>query len=99
MILSDNQDNRITVFHPGAMKHAASSKVSFVQEPIALAIVSANDISTMLEHARDIKQKDIKLIVDPAQQISQMSKQQLRECLHLGDILIVNHHEYAQLQS
>jgi adenosine kinase len=28
-----------------------------------------------------------------------MSKEQLRECIHLGDILIVNHHEYAQLQS
>lgn len=99
MIVSDNDDNRITVFHPWAMKYAGDSKVSYVQEPIALAIVSANDISTMLQHAREIKQKDLKLIIDPAQQISQMSQQQLRECVHLGDILIVNHNEYTDLQA
>jgi adenosine kinase len=98
MILSDNTDNRITVFHPGAMKYAWDSKVSYVQEPVWLWIVSANNIPTMLEHAREIKQKDLKLVVDPAQQISQMTKEQLRECIHLWDTLIVNYTEYSELQ-
>lgn len=99
MILSDNQDNRITVFHPWAMKHAARSKISYVEEKIWIAIVSANDISTMLEHARDLKQKSVKIFIDPAQQISQMSWDQLRELVDLWDYLIVNHYEFADLQS
>jgi sugar/nucleoside kinase (ribokinase family) len=53
----------------------------------------------MLQHAREIKEKGLKLIIDPAQQISQMTKLEIRECVHLGDILIVNHNEYADLQS
>jgi sugar/nucleoside kinase (ribokinase family) len=81
------------------MRYAGDSKVSYVQEPISVAIVSANDIATMLQHAREIKEKDVKLVMDPAQQISQMSKQELRECIHLADILILNHIEYADLQS
>lgn len=99
MILSDNKDNRITVFHPWAMKYAGDSKVSNVQESLALGIVSANDIPTMLQHAREIKGKELLLIIDPAQQISQMSKEELRECVHLGNILVVNHNEYADFQS
>lgn len=98
MIISDENDNRITVFHPWAMKYAWDSKFSYVQEPLALAIVSANDISTMLQHAREINESELKLIIDPAQQISQMSQQELRELIHLWDILIVNHNEYSDLQ-
>ena len=29
MILSDNNGNRLTIFHPGAMKYAGESKVSY----------------------------------------------------------------------
>lgn len=99
IIISDNSDNRMTVFHPGAMRHASRSKISYVEEQIWVAIVSANNISTMLEHARDLKEKGVKFFVDPAQQISQMNSQELRELIDLWNYLIVNHYEYAELQA
>jgi hypothetical protein len=37
----------------------------------------------MLQHAREINESELKLIIDPAQQISQMSQQELRELIHL----------------
>ncbi len=99
IIISDSDDNRFTVFHPWAMKYAGESKLSFVKESIAFAIVSANDIFTMLSHAKQLQSWNVKLILDPAQQISQMNQDQLREFLSYGDILIVNHYEYKDLQA
>jgi adenosine kinase len=81
------------------MKEASASKISFIQEDIALAIVSANHIPTMLEHARALHHKDIRFFIDPAQQISQMTHDEIRELIDLADYLIVNHHEFRELQA
>jgi len=98
VIVSDNTDNRMTFFHPWAMIQASESKISYVEEEIGLAIVSANNIPTMLEHARELKEKNIKIFIDPAQQISAMSAGELQELLDLWDYLIVNHKEFTELQ-
>lgn len=97
-IVSDNLDNRMTFFHPGAMQKASESKIGYIEESIGIAIVSANNISTMLEHARELHARDIKILIDPAQQISAMSWDNLRELLDLWDYLIVNHKEFTELQ-
>ena len=89
----------MTFFHPGAMQEASASKISYIQEDIAIAIISANHIPTMLEHARELKAKNIPFFADPAQQITQMSHDELREFIHLADYLILNHHELADLKS
>jgi len=75
IIISDNADNKMTVFHPGAMSHASSSKLEYVQESCSVWIVSANHIPTMLEHAKGMQEKKIPLFLDPAQQISQMTQE------------------------
>lgn len=98
VIVSDGADNRMTFFHPWAMVSASQSKISYVKEPIWIAIVSANNINTMLEHAREIKEKGVKFFIDPAQQISAMKSEQLWELLELWDYLIVNHKEFLELQ-
>ncbi len=98
-IFADIWDNRMTMFYSWAMVEASESKVSFISEKIGLAIVSANHIPTMLEHAREIKALNIPLIIDPAQQISQMTHDDLRELIDLADYLIVNQYELADLQS
>lgn len=98
-IFSDDKDHRITLFHAGVSKEASASKVSFVQEEIGIAIVSANHILTMLEHARELKARNIPFFIDPAQQITQMTHDELRELIHLADYLILNHHELRDLQS
>lgn len=98
IIISDNEDNRITAFHPWAMVYASSSNINYVEESIWAAIVSANHIPTMIEHARYLKDKKISFFIDPAQQISSMTKEEIRELISLWDSLIVNHYEFLELQ-
>ena len=97
IIISDNADNKMTVFHPGAMSHASSSKLEYVQESCSVWIVSANHIPTMLEHAKGMQEKKIPLFLDPAQQISQMTQEQLLELLLVWNYLIANNHEFTQI--
>ncbi|NDK09632.1 carbohydrate kinase family protein [Candidatus Gracilibacteria bacterium] len=99
IIFADSDDNRMSLFNAGAMSEASESKISFIKEKIAFGVVSANHIPTMLEHAREIKSLGLDLYVDPAQQISQMSHDELRELIDLADYLIVNQYELLDLQS
>ncbi len=99
IIVSDSDDNRMTIFHPWAMKKASLSKVSYIQEEIDYAIVSANYIPTMLEHMKDLKSYWAKVFADPAQQISQMTSSDLEKFIFSADYLIVNEYEYKEIQN
>lgn len=98
-IIVDSAWNRMGCYHPGAMKNAHESKVEYIEEALWVAIVSAWDIRTMLEHARWLNKRGVKLIIDPAQQIDVMSKEELEEFLQLWDILICNNDEYNSIKS
>ena len=81
------------------MSESSHSKISFVSESIGLALVSANHIPTMLEHARELHARAIPFFADPAQQIFQMNHDETREFINLADYLIVNHYELQELQT
>lgn len=97
VIISDNKDNRMTFFHPWAMQYGSSSKIEYVREACSIWIVSANHIPTMLEHAKGMQQKKIPCFLDPSQQISQMTDNELIELLDSGTALIANEHEFNQI--
>lgn len=97
IIISDSKDNRMTIFHPGAMIYSSNSKLEYVQENCSIWIVSANHIPTMLEHARWLQKKGIPFFIDPAQQVSQMSRDEIHELLSLWTYLIANHFEFSQI--
>ncbi len=97
VIISDNDDNRITIFHPWAMEFASSSKVEHVQESCSIWIVSANHIPTMLEHAEKLQENKVPFFVDPSQQVSQMSREDIIALLNSWTYLISNHNEFTQI--
>ena len=98
-IVSDSDDNRLTFFYPGAMIQANESKVWYVQEDIAVALVSANHIPTMIEHIQVLgkREKNCILFADPAQQVSQMTKNELEDFLLPAHYLIANQYEYQEI--
>jgi len=96
-IIADNNDNKMTFFHPWAMQYAPMSKIEYIQETCSIAIVSANYIPTMIEHAEQCKSKNIPVFIDPAQQVSQMSREELIEFLDAGTYLIANHLEFSEI--
>jgi len=97
VIISDSDNNKMTVFHPWAMQFASKSKLDYVQEKCSAAIVSANNIQTMIEHAKWLHGMSIPFFVDPAQQISQMNPDELEELLSYGTYLIANEHEFLEI--
>jgi len=65
-ITTDQDDNQITAFHPGAMNHAHLGKVSD-HSGIDIGIVSPDGRQGMIEHAQQFAEAGIPFVFDPGQ--------------------------------
>jgi adenosine kinase len=65
-ITTDQDDNQITAFHPGAMNHSHRNKVGDAQD-ITLGLVSPDGRQGMIDHATQFAEADIPFIFDPGQ--------------------------------
>jgi len=65
-ITTDQDDNQITAFHPGAMNFAHLSRVSD-HKGISIGIVSPDGRQGMIDHAQQFAEADIPFIFDPGQ--------------------------------
>jgi adenosine kinase len=65
-ITTDQDDNQITAFHPGAMNSAHELKVSDARD-CTLGIVSPDGRQGMIDHAEQFAEKGIPFIFDPGQ--------------------------------
>jgi len=65
-ITTDEDDNQITAFHPGAMSLSHENKVSDA-EGISIGIVSPDGRDGMIEHAEQFAEAGIPFIFDPGQ--------------------------------
>ncbi|MFC1664541.1 carbohydrate kinase family protein [Pseudomonadota bacterium] len=96
-ITTDQDDNQITAFHPGAMAFAHQNKVS---EAIAitLGIVSPDGKEGMIEHAEQFANEDIPFVFDPGQGLPMFDKQELENFLDLASYVAMNDYECQLLQ-
>jgi adenosine kinase len=65
-ITTDQDDNQITAFHPGAMSHAHLNRVDDA-EGISIGMVSPDGRQGMLEHAEQFAAAGIPFVFDPGQ--------------------------------
>ncbi|MES9880998.1 MAG: carbohydrate kinase family protein [Sedimenticola sp.] len=65
-ITTDQDDNQITAFHPGAMNNAQDVKVDECSD-CTLGIVSPDGRQGMIDHAEQFQAKGIPFIFDPGQ--------------------------------
>ena len=65
-ITTDQDDNQITAFHPGAMNHSHENKVTDA-EGITIGMVSPDGLLGMIEHAEQFAEAGIPFIFDPGQ--------------------------------
>lgn len=98
-IITDLSDNQIAGFHFGAMKQSAlaDAKVKrFVKQaltPDSVGILGAGNLTDMMALVKLYKQRQIKYIVDPGQQLVWLTPVQLRTLLSGAHTLIVNDYE------
>jgi len=95
-ITTDQDDNQITAFHPGAMGESHRNKVSDAKG-ITIGIVSPDGRDGMIEHARQFKEADIPFIFDPGQGMPLFDKADLIHFLEQATWLTVNDYEMQLL--
>ncbi|EHQ51440.1 PfkB domain-containing protein [Ectothiorhodospira sp. PHS-1] len=96
-ITTDQDDNQITAFHPGAMNDAHLNKVSDA-EGVTLGIVSPDGRDGMIQHAEQFAEAGIPFIFDPGQGMPMFDGVDLRRFVKQATYVTLNDYE-AQLMS
>ncbi|HIG15476.1 MAG TPA: carbohydrate kinase family protein [Gammaproteobacteria bacterium] len=97
-ITTDQDNNQITSFHPGAMAEAHQNRVGDAHD-IALGIVAPDGRDAMLQHARDFAAKGIPFLFDPGQNLPLFSRDELITCLDQSTWCVLNDYESQLLMN
>lgn len=96
LIMTDQANNQITAFHPGAMMQAHLTRV----EPAAgvrLGIVSPDGRDAMLQHAEQFKAAGIDFVFDPGQGLPMFDGADLLRFIDQASWVTVNDYEGKML--
>jgi adenosine kinase len=96
-ITTDQDDNQITAFHPGAMDLAHEVQVSDA-EGVTLGIVSPDGRQGMIDHAEQFVEAGIPFIFDPGQAMPLFNKDDFRTFIRQATWVCVNDYESQLLQ-
>jgi adenosine kinase len=96
-IITDEDNNQITAFHPGAMNQAHRAHIPIVQGGIALAIIAPDGRESMQLRARQLSQRNIPFVFDPGQGLPMFNGQELMEFMQLASWIAVNDYEGKML--
>ncbi len=94
-ITTDQDDNQITAFHPGAMNFAHENRVEDAPG-VTLGIVAPDGREGMLEHATQFAEANIPFIFDPGQGLPMFGGEDLLDFIDKARWVAVNDYE-AQL--
>ena len=97
-ITTDLDDNQITAFHPGAMNFAHQNDVRGVAD-VALGIVAPDGRDGMLRHVRGFFEAGVPSVFDPGQGLPLFNGEELLECVHKSQYVVVNDYEAELLQA
>ncbi len=95
-ITTDNDDNQITAFHPGAMNFSHINKITDASN-IKIGIVAPDGKQGMIEHAGQFNQAGIPFIFDPGQGLPMFNGEELKTLLQQASWLTVNDYEMQLL--
>ena len=96
-ITTDEEDNQITAFHPGAMNFSHYNQVSDVAG-VRIGIVSPDGKQGMQEHAEQFAEQGIPFIFDPGQGMPMFDGVELLKFLELADYATFNDYESELVQ-
>ena len=92
-ITTDEADNQITGFNPGAMKYTSSLDFSKLDPRRTIIIVSPGNFEDMVNYPHFCKDKGIDFIFDPGQSLPMWDVQDLIRSIKGCRLLIVNDYE------
>ena len=95
-IITDQDNNQITAFHPGAMQWAHETAVP-ERDDLRIAIVAPDGRTAMLEHARQLAAAKIPFIFDPGQGLPMFDGEELRAFVAQASWVALNDYEAQML--
>jgi len=98
-IVTDNDKNQITLFHPGAMNEAHLCEFKPQEKEDYLAIVSPNGKDAMHKFTNLLHKEKIDFIFDPGQGLPMFSKEELEDLIFKSNYLFLNEYEAKLLES
>ena len=96
IIITDQDNNQITAFHPGAMQFAERTAVP-ARSDLALGIIAPDGRDAMLQHAQQMADAGIPFIFDPGQGLPMFDGAELRHFINRASWVTVNDYEARML--
>lgn len=96
MIMTDQDNNQITAFHPGAMMQAHITHIE-PRGDIHLGIISPDGREAMLQHAEEFHAAGIPFVFDPGQGLPMFDGAELAHFVELASWVTVNDYEGKML--
>jgi len=96
-ITTDQDDNQITAFHPGAMNYSHQVKVGDATD-VSIGIVSPDGRQGMLDHAAQFATAGIPFIFDPGQAMPLFDGEDFKQFIKQATWVCVNDYESQLLQ-
>ena len=93
IIITDQDNNQITAFHPGAMQLAHTTSVPTDRSDITLAIIAPDGRDAMLSHAAQLAAAKIPFVFDPGQGLPMFDGAELRAFVEQARWVAVNDYE------
>jgi adenosine kinase len=95
-IITDEDNNQITAFHPGAMQFADRIEMP-VRDDLKLALIGPDGRDAMLRRARDFSAAGLPFIFDPGQGLPMFNGEELRHFVDQATWVTVNDYEARML--
>jgi len=96
-ITTDQTDNQITAFNPGAMLHPSRFDFNGDDPDNKLAIIAPGNLEDMQVYSRTFRELGIRYIFDPGQATTRFSGGQLLEMITGAFLLITNDYELEMI--
>lgn len=91
-LTTDQDNNQIIAFHPGAMNHAHENKVGDAKN-IELGIVAPNGRYAMIEHSEQFAESGIPFFFDPGQGLPMFGGKELQKFIEQATYVVLNDYE------
>jgi adenosine kinase len=91
-VTTDNDQNQIGAFYPGAMAEAASIELAPFG-PVDLVVVAPNDPGAMLRHTAECRDGGVPFAADPSQTLTFLDGDSIRQLVDGATYLFTNEYE------
>jgi adenosine kinase len=96
-ITTDQADNQITGFNPGAMKHPSLATMDGAEAGKAVTIIAPGNVDDMVAYSKLCKERNIDYIFDPGQQIPVIPTPAMTDMITGSKMLISNDYELEMI--